>query len=252
MEPIPGRLRMLRGERELSQAYNRWGIELNGPERDQKAWRTLPKKPFDPFVEEVKDERGDYLALRSSAFDGIVTSKEVHRAATPLFSILNVAMSMNADADPVTKGPVIEFVPDGQPRKHHDLEAEAGTMRLRGGIATITLRDAQGIVIEPSLAPSKTQLWMRAAALEPAIGSALRYLEGKPGWIELYKAHEAIGGLPNGGISNNEISRFTQTANYEKRHHTSDKTKPHKRPMDLWEARALITSGLRLQSTIFW
>jgi hypothetical protein len=225
----------------LGQVSNGWGIELNGPEEDQKAWRMLLKPPFDPFVEEVKDERGDYLALRSSTFDGIATSKEVHRAAKRLFSTLNVAMSKNADTDPVTNGSVVEFVPDGQPRKHHFLEAETGTYRLRGGVVEMTLKDAQGNVIEPPPAPSRVQLWMRSAALEPEIGSALRYLEGKPGWFELYKAYEAVQNMPNGGISNSEIKRFTQTANAGERHHPKDKYKSHKRPMELWEARALIT-----------
>jgi hypothetical protein len=225
----------------LSQVSSRWGIELNGPEADQKAWRELLKPPFDPFVEEVKGERGDYLALRSSAFDGMTTSEEVHRAAKQLFSTLNVAMSKNTDTDPVTNGSVIEFVPDGQPRRHHYVEAEGITMRLRVGIAEMTVRDAQGNVIEPSPAPSRTQLWIRAAALEPEIGNALRYLQGKPGWSELYKAHEAIRNMPNGGISKNEIERFTRTANAGERHHPNDRNKPHKRPMELWEARALIT-----------
>jgi len=225
----------------LSQVRNRWGIELNGPEEDQKAWRMLLKPPFEPFVEEVKDERGDYLALRSSAFDGITTSEEVHRTAKQLFSTLNVAMSKNVDTDPVTNGAVIEFVPDGQPRRHHYLEAEGMTIRLRVGIAEMTLKDAQGNVIEPPPAPSRVQLWVRAAALEPEIGSALRYLEGKPGWFELYKAYEAVKKIPNGGISKSEITRFTQTANAGERHHPNNKKKPHKRPMELWEARALIT-----------
>jgi hypothetical protein len=224
----------------LSQVRNRWGIELNGPEEDQKAWRMLLKPPFEPFVEEVKDERGDYLALRSSAFDGITTSEEVHRTAKQLFSTLNVAMSKNVDTDPVTNGAVIEFVPDGQPRRHHYLEAEGMTIRLRGRIAEMTLKDAQGNVIEPPPAPSRVQLWVRAAALEPEIGSALRYLEGKPDLFELYKAHEAVKKFPNGGISGKEIKRFTQTANAG-RHHPNNKKKPHKRPMELWEARALIT-----------
>jgi hypothetical protein len=152
----------------------------------------LLKPPFDPFVEEVKDERGDYVALRSSAFDGMATSQEVHQAAKQLFSTLNVAMSTNADTDPITNGAVIEFVPDGQPRKHHYLEPKSITMRARIGIPEMTLKDAQGNVIEPTPAPSRAQLWMRAAALGPEIGSALRYLEGKPGWFELYKAYEAV------------------------------------------------------------
>jgi hypothetical protein len=220
---------------------NRWGIELNGSEADQKAWLILLKPPFDPFVEEVKDERGDYLALRSSAFDGMTTSEEVHRAAKQLFNTLNVVMSKNADTDPVNNGAVIEFVPDAQPRRHNSLEAEGITMRSRVGIAEMTVKDAQGNVIKPTPAPSRAQLWMRAAALEPEIGSALRYLQDKPSWPELYKAYEAIKEMPNGGISNGDIKRFTQTANAGERHHPNKKIKPHKRPMELWEARSLLT-----------
>lgn len=227
----------------MNKANNRWGIELNGAEQDQKVWRMLLKPPFDPFVEEVKDERGDYLALRSSAFDGMAASDEVHRAAKQLFITLNVAMSKNADTDPVTNGAVVEFVPEEQPRRYHYLEAKGATMRFRVGIAEMTLKDAQGNVIEPPPAPSRAQLWMRAAALEPEIGSALRYLQGKPGWVELYKAYEALRdrSMPNGGILQTEIGRFTQTANADERHHPNDKRKPHNRPMELWEARTLIT-----------
>ncbi len=220
---------------------NRWGIELNGHEADQKAWLIFLKPPFDPFVEEVKDERGDYLALRSSAFDGMTTSENVHRAAKQLFDTLNVVMSKNADADPVTNGAVVEFVPDARPRRHHYLEAEGITLRLRFGIAEMTVKDAQGNLIEPKPAPSRAQLWMRAVALESEIGSALRYLQHKPGWFELYKAYEAVKRMPNGGISDSEIKRFTQTANAGERHHPNEKIKPHKRPMELWEARSLLT-----------
>lgn len=225
----------------MSQTTDRWGVELNGPDEDQKVWRMVLKPPFDPFVEEVKDERGDYLALRSTAFHGIATSHEVHQAAKQLFKTLNVAMSKSADTDPITNGAVIEFSSDGQPRKHHSLELEAITMRVRVGMPELIAKDAQGNVMEAPPAPSRAQLWMRAAALEPDIGSALRYLDGKPGWFELYKAYEALRSMPNGGIPSSEIRRFTQTANAGERHHPNGKNKPHKRPMELWEARALIT-----------
>jgi hypothetical protein len=225
----------------MNQASNHWGVELNGADEDKNVWRMQLKPPSDPFVEEVKDERGNYLALRSTTFDGADNSGEVHKRAKQLFRTLNVVMSKNADADPVTNGAVVEFVPNGQPRRHHYLEAEGITMRFRVGLASLTVTDAQGNVIEPPPAPSRAQLWMRAATLNPEIGSALRYLEGKLSWPELYKAYEAVRQMPNGGISNSEIKRFTQTANAGERHHPKSKNKPHARPMELGEARALIT-----------
>lgn len=218
-----------------------WGIELKGAEADLTAWRTLLKPPFDPFVEEIKDERGNYLVLLSSAFQGMATSSDVHAAAKPLLKTLNVAMAKNADADPVTCGAAVEFVADGLPRKHHVVEVESITMKMRTGLVTVTVTDADGKVIEPKPVPSRPQEWMRAAALVPDIGAALRYLEGKPGWVELYKAYEAVKAMPSGGLSNAEIKRFTHAANTEDRHHPNDKTRPHRRPMELWEARALIT-----------
>lgn len=225
----------------MTSATNRWGIELTGPEADLKAWRLMLKPPFDPFVEEVNDQRGDYLVVRSSTFDGLATSEEVHRAAKQLFSTLNVAMANNADSDPVSSGSVVEFVLDGAPRRHVFMEANLTGISMRMGIAELTLTDAQGNVIKPPPAPSTAQNWMRAAALEPEIGSALRYLEGKPGWFELYKAYEAVRNMPNGGIPKSEIKRFTQTANAGERHHPNDNNKPHKQPMALREARALMT-----------
>ena len=167
------------------------GHRAEGIGSGQNVWLRLLKPPYDPFVEEVKNEGdGKFLALRSSLFNGLTTSKEVHRAAKKLFNTLNGVMSLNADTEPVSNGAVIEFLPDGQTRRSHHLEAEPITMRLRFGIAEMTVKDAHGNVIEPP--PSRAQLWMRAADLVPEIGIALRYLNGKPGWVELYKAYEAV------------------------------------------------------------
>ena len=222
---------------------NNWGVEIKGAEMDLAAWKAMLKSPFDPFVEEVAGEHGNYLALRSSAFNGLPVAAEVHKAAKLLFSTLNVTMSKNADADPVTHGAVVEFVSDGPPRKHQFVEVvEPIAMRTRVFLVTVTVKDADGNVTESKPAPSRAQEWMRAAALAQDIGAALRYLEGKPGWVELYKAYEAVRLMPNGGISRNEIKRFTQTANTgDGRHRPNNKWKPHSRPMELWEARALIT-----------
>lgn len=133
-----------------------WGIELKGAEADLTAWRMLLKPPFDPFVEEIKDERGDYLVLLSSVFQGLATSTDVHAAAKSLLKTLNVAMAKNADADPVTGGAAVEFVAGG-PRKHHVVEVEPITLKVRMGLVTVTVTDADGKVVEPEPAPSRAQ-----------------------------------------------------------------------------------------------
>lgn len=196
--------------------------------------------PFDPFVEEVQDERGNYLVLRSNIFNGLSSSKDVRNTSKELIKIINVVMSKTADADPISAGAVVEFR-SGVPRKHIFVEVEASVVHVRGGFVELVLKDAQGNIIKPPPAPSKAQRWMNAVALEPNIGGALSYLAGKPGWVELYKAYEAIREMPSDGISKNEIKRFARTANAVGRHHPSDRNRPPSLPMELWEGRALIT-----------
>ncbi len=224
------------------QVSDRWAVELNGSEADQQIWRKLLKPPFDPFVEEIKSQRGDYLALRSSAFNGVEGSIQVHQTAKQLFATLNAAMSIHWGTDPVTNGAVVEFVPDGEPRRCHHLEAESISLRIRFGIVNLTALDADGNVITPPPAPSRAQLWVHAAELDPEIGNALRYLRGNPSWVSLYKAFEALRDRPNGGISKNEVERFARTANAVERHHPNERRIPPPRPMELWEARALMTT----------
>jgi hypothetical protein len=88
----------------LSHVTNPWGIELNGPEADQKVWHTLLKPPFDPFVKEIQKEGGNYLALRSRAFDGLTTAAQVHEAGKRLFATLNVACRRMPTPTPLPTG----------------------------------------------------------------------------------------------------------------------------------------------------
>lgn len=217
-----------------------WGIELNGEKQDLHVWQAFLRSPFDPFIEEVEDASGNYLALRSSAFDGMKSAKDVNERAKELFATLNVTIAAHASADLVRNGAVVEFVPDGQPKRIHFLEAKSIILQTRVGMAELTIRNAAGEVIQSPVVESAAQRWLRAATIEPEIGCALRYLAGKPTWFELYKAYEALRNMPNGGIANSEVKRFTQTANAGERHHSNNKIKPHKKPMELWKARALI------------
>ncbi|WP_373085704.1 hypothetical protein [Sneathiella sp.] len=229
----------------MTKASNHWGIELEGADEDKNVWRTFLKSPFDPYVEEVQEDRGNYLTLRSTAFDEAASPKDARRLGETLIKTLNVAISKHTDADPVSVGAVIEFVSDGQPRKHRALKAESGEIRIRGGIAELKVLDYQGNVVEPPPTPSQIQLWMRAAKLDPRIACVLRYMEGNPGWVELYKAYEALKELPNGGIDKDEITRFRRTANSAGRHHPNEKKHPpHPKPMELWEGRAFITQWI--------
>ena len=220
---------------------NRWGVEISG--EDVSIWAKILKSPFDPYIEEIENEGRNYLVLRSSSFDQAADASEIRAIAKGLIDVVNVAVTNNVGADPVALGSVVEFVAGGPPRRVHFLEAEPIRIRLRAGPAELTLKDAQGNEVPAPPKPSVVQEWIRAAVLEPEIGHALKYLAGNPGWFELYKAYEALKRLPRGGIPKREIDRFTQTANVGNRHHYKG-WKPHKNPMQLWEARALVVQWI--------
>lgn len=219
---------------------NRWAVELMGPAQDQEAWRLLLRAPFDPFVEQIKDDRGSYFVLRSSRFKEMKDSGSVYETGKELFAFLKTVAGKYIEHNAVFVGGVVEFLSNGQTRKNYILDPEPGEYIIKGTSVDLVTKDAKGDVVEPLPAPSKVQRWTRAASLKPEIGSALRYLAGEPGWSELYKAYEAIRNLPNGGISKNRITCFTQTANAMHRHHPNDKHKPPEPPMELGEARRLI------------
>lgn len=223
---------------------NRWGIEISGGNLDIVIWQAELQAPFDPFVEKVEDERGDYLVLRSSVFDEATSIKEVYDKADELIRTLNVTFAEIADAEPVTGEGAIEFVADGPPVRHYRVKLETGHLRLRGAPVTLVLKDSEGNLIHRPPVASRAQQWHRAAVLEPEIGKALNYLEHKPGWGELYKAYEALRKLPNVGVPKDEIRRFTHTANTGNRHHPNPKQAPPNNPMELWEARAFITGWI--------
>jgi hypothetical protein len=224
---------------------SQWGVELRGSDQDKELWRRLLKPPFEPYIEEIAGSDAPYLALRSKAFDGLGAASEVHVRAKGLFRCLNMAMSANADADPIIPNAVVEFPAEGVPRRHHVLEAEGVVSRARLSIPELTVRDAQGNIIQSQPTASKPQEWMRAAALHSGIASAMNYLSGNPGWVELYKAYEALrdNSLAPSAISANELRRFTHTANVEERHR-ENKYDPPTKPMTLWEARGLMMTWL--------
>ncbi|WFU51998.1 hypothetical protein [Sinorhizobium terangae] len=227
------------------QASNHWGVELNVIEPDRDIWTSLLKPPFDPYIEEIHDEGASYLAVRSSAFDGLTTQLDVHTKAKGLIRCLNAAMAANAGADPVTPGAVVEFSQIGSPKRHQFIEGQSFTNRSRFYPAELTVRDAEGNIIETPPVASKAQDWMRAAAHHPAVASAMEYLSDNSGWGALYNAYEALdsSGLALKAVTGNKRRLFTQTANALERHRKGKVPLPSK-PMPLWEARSLITGWL--------
>ncbi|MBB4212528.1 hypothetical protein [Rhodothalassium salexigens] len=234
----------------MSKVSDRWAVELNGSEVGKRKWCQKLKEPFFHYVDKIEDSHGKYLVLRSSGFDDLVDSKDVHQAAKDLFGAVNAVVGTSGSINLVTVGAVVEFVSDGPPIRKYFLEAAGITMSASLGCAEFSVKDAQGNVVEPLAKPSTAQLWLRAGDLDRDIRSAQRYLGGEPDWFELYMAHEALkekepricatkSGSPKSGISQKEIRLFKRTANGA-RHHPNDKHRPPECPMALGEARKLM------------
>jgi hypothetical protein len=220
---------------------NKWAAELVGDRSDKKIWKQVLASEFDPYVEEIVHGSDRHCVLRSTEFTGCENAKEVFDAASSLVSILNVTITQTTNSRLLKVGSVFDLASKDEPKRTVFAEGIGITARVGGGAVSVVVTDKNGNVIEPHPTPSKAQRWVHASILEPEIGKALKYLEGHPSWVELYKAYEAIRNMPCGNISKAEISRFTQTANVGNRHHMTKKSKPHKSPMNLSEGYTLIT-----------
>jgi len=217
-----------------------WAVELIGPEDSKEFWKDQLRKPFDPYVEEIEDTG---FVLRSSEFEGVDEAIAARDIAARLLRAINVTMSCDG-FDPMTMGSLLKLVDGQKPIKHLFGEFRA-EFRARFGIAKLVHTDALGNIIEPAPRESKAQRWMRAAAKSPQIAAALSYLEGKPDWVSLYKAYEALKNLPCDAVTRDEISRFTRTANTGgRRHHLGPKENPPEVPMTLNEAQNFILKWL--------
>lgn len=216
-----------------------WAVELLVREIDVQLWLERLREPHDPFIEYHEDHRGPFLALRASVFNDFADSISVHEEAKRLCRSMNVGMALIEGLSPAEQGPVIEFRPEGPPRKYHFKTIEIGvSVRSSTGTAPAP-STAKAALVPPS--PSLLQKWMRAASVDSRISHALDYLHENSGWHGLYKAYEALQRLPNGGIARGDITLFTHTANTGNRHHTKAKDKPPAAPMSELEARELIT-----------
>jgi hypothetical protein len=88
---------------------------------------------------------------------------------------------------------------------------------------------------------------MQATAVSPNIAAAMAYIDGTPGWLEIYKAYEVLKDLPSSTANGDDVERLTQTANtMDNRHSPLTKTggTPHRDPMTLHEAKRLIVRWL--------
>ncbi|MEO0385227.1 MAG: hypothetical protein AAF234_16910 [Pseudomonadota bacterium] len=224
-----------------------WGVEILGPEDEKALWVKVLKAPFPPYLETVSDPLGDYIVLMSLKFDGLSSAGDVQTTAKEMLPLLSVSMRQLHQTKPMRIGASIEFVAGCSPRRHHFIALEASGIVLGGGPIEVVHTDAEGNIIEPDPMPSAAQRWMQVAGASPNIAAGMAYIDGTPGWLEIYKAYEVLKDLPSSTAIGDDVNRLTQTANTMDNRHSPLTKKggtPHRYPMNLHEAKCLIVRWL--------
>ncbi|KZK78016.1 hypothetical protein PsW64_03654 [Pseudovibrio sp. W64] len=186
----------------MNLSYKRWGVELGGTERDREIWQRKMPPLTDVYVEEIKNEQGNFHILRSKEFAHALDSKEVHKRAKKILKTLNAIFALVEDADQVTISAVVEFDQDGILRKSAFVELKGISVRSRVGVPKLTVYDNDGNILPPEPKLSRAQLCMIAVSKAPDLESALWYLNDNPGWGELYKACEVLEQIASHIVSN--------------------------------------------------
>jgi hypothetical protein len=222
---------------------DRWGVQLTGSQTALGFWLSNLKRPFDPYLEMIGDERGDFVVLRSRSFANVETVNNVFEEATTLFATIYVAERGSLVANPIDLGPVVEFTEAQLPRRTYVLTLAPITVHAHVGTASLYVRDAFGhpVAVTPNdtseIHPSKVQRWFEAASVDDRIKAAIDHLHGKPGWVEFYKAFEALKTVPTPNVSDEQKDRLRRTANVHRHHKTASAPK---NPMTFPEAQEFI------------
>lgn len=235
---------------EMTDATNQWGIELIYSPHDRNFLAGQLKPPFDPFIEVIINDKGEQLILHSTQFDNTTNPSDVYSTAKNLLQILYASLCMKNSIDKLYFNTVIERMVDNSLKRTTFFEPQSIINKPTFGTPTFICEGTIRNRIRPCSppAPSEAQQIMRAATLNKGVESALQYLNGKPSWIELYKAYEALNRLPKGEISDKEIKLFTRTANTTARHHPNSKCHAPDAPMSIEDGEKLIRRWIKAAS----
>ncbi|MBL9049313.1 MAG: hypothetical protein JNK19_04290 [Tabrizicola sp.] len=226
----------------------RWGILIKGHDFDLRAWTSAFQPPFDPHVSLT----GHGPALWSKELQDATSSSEVWERSKPLLQLMNATMLHTQGGRLVETEGIVELDVDGNERRHHILEAKGIEMRTGFGSATITVRDANGNLVQQEPRPSVQQQWLATAAASDYLAELLFYALKRDNWFEIYKAIETLenryGGeasfLALGWEDASKVKLLKRTANFYHRHARGKFERPKNR-MDLSEANELLTRIIR-------
>jgi hypothetical protein len=210
-----------------------WEFELVGDSQDLKALAEL----FEQGPARVKFANGKFR-MES---DTIAPSADTHEAIAAAEAILRTINGIVALTDPASR-----------PVSLGSLFHGGSTVVIPGPAVARTRVPPVGITVGGVKQRPKTERILRAALADAEVDHVMRiYASANPDWRDLYAILEVVERAikpatigDKGWSSNNEVSRFTQTANSREalgplaRHGKTFKAP--KKPMTLSEARTLI------------
>lgn len=223
-----------------------WGALLSGHEFDLEDWLDTLKPGFDPWTE----RHGADTVLRSATFANLANVGDVRTRALALIDLLNGAVAVSRGTDLIGFGGVVEFRPDGEMHKtvFGSVQMSMGRARVT---ATAVLIGPDGQVMPPRPpTASEVQHWARIADANDALSDALVFHGRTANWFDIYKAIECLEAFAGGSerkllaknwAPSGKIKLMKRTANFSRHAMASRPAKP----MDLLEARSLLSSLLR-------
>ncbi|RUW85191.1 hypothetical protein [Mesorhizobium sp. M1E.F.Ca.ET.063.01.1.1] len=215
-------------------------LVIKANDSDQDTWLKMFKPPFDPYVELMPHESGDQLlVLKSQELDGLTSLKDTYNIGDGIVRTLNGVVAGIMGKSSVEPDGAAEMR-GGKLIRHVILRAETAHFSFGGPSAEfhVIIRDKDGNIVVPPPAPTTAQSRYTASRNNDLLTHALNYCAGEPGWFDLYKAMECLE-QAGFGKKDNEMARFSRTANWFHRHHDT-KNPPPAKPMDLRNARRLL------------
>jgi hypothetical protein len=211
-----------------------WVAAIEGHTFDIARAEQLLKPPFDPHCERIPHNGSLVWALRSRSFDNLRTAEEVHSRAVELMALLNGALSVSGDTEPLRLQSIGQIDDEGRAR-FTVFAAFHGRARGDMLIGTVDVRDSQGnLVPPPPPEPSAAQKWIATAAGNDTVADMLIFAGRADNWFDIFKTIEAAGDLVGGerelqkllGPSGSAFKRMRQTANNLHRHRPGKFTTP--------------------------
>ena len=240
----------------MTENFRRWGIELQGHAETLKKWRRDFTAPNDPFIEEIQIGNSSGIILRSKKFSSQKVTIDIAAEGDSIIQKLNAIDALEGSSNLVINRAVIEFDQSGNFKCRHvfaSAKAVIGVrMKVGAGVKVIRTSssgDESGQEFIPQvIEESAKHRLLRAADTCNDISRALDHVKERTDWVQLYKAYEALEGLPCGSITRKQKECFRRTANNPHRHDQKNNQPPinPKNTMSIEEGRGMIREWLRV------